>query len=435
MIRTVATGIVVAVPLAVGLALGALWLEHNAPLELPAPTGPFAVGRVVTPWVDSARTDPFAPNPDQPRELLVWIWYPAAPPAGAPPAEYLPRFWREASDSAASWFLTTFLWRNPAKIRAHSWDGAPLADDRVAWPVIVFRSGIGAAALDYTTVVEDLASRGYVVVGADAPYSTWSLVMPDGHVIHKTDRGNPGDAVISEAERKRRLEALLKVWSADSRFLVDRLEQLNAAESGSMFARRLDLRGFGIAGHSFGGATAADVCSVDARCRAGVDLDGALLGRAARDGIGRPFLFLLSDHAGSADPADRAILDTIWAVAFRHPAGTRIVTFAGAHHFSFTDLPLVQSRILRSALVMLGGPGGGLDPRTVLPLTARCVGAFFDTYLVGVPPGAAPDSAWGDVCQTPPLAGAPPRGATQAAPEATADPGRGGASSTKCWTP
>ncbi|MDH5567818.1 MAG: hypothetical protein OEY15_14255 [Myxococcales bacterium] len=375
----------VAGPLAIVLFLTALWLEHNTALELPAPTGPYAVGRLVTTWVDTERTDPYAPTQDQHRELLVWIWYPAELTERSTPAEYLPRFWQEAPDEQSSWFLSTFLWRNPTKVKAHSLESAEISSEREKYPVIVFRSGIGAASVDYTTVAEDLASHGNIVVSADAPYSTWSVVMPDGRVIHKTDRGNPGDALISEAERSRLLDDLLDVWVADTRFLLDQIAHLNAGDPQGRFSGRIDLVSTGIVGHSFGGATAAQVCHLDARCRAGIDLDGALRGSVAREGVGRPFLFLLSDHGEATDPADREILDLIRSTAHRDPESSLIVTLVGANHFSFSDAPLIQSRILRSMLVALGGPGGGLDPRTGLASTARYVREFFDVHLRGAP--------------------------------------------------
>lgn len=375
----------VAGPLAIVLFLTALWLEHNTTLELPAPTGPYAVGRLVTTWVDTERTDPFAPTQGQRRELLVWIWYPGVRTERSTPAEYLPRFWQEAPDEQGSWFLSTFLWRNPTKVRVHSFENAEISADQAKFPVVVFRSGIGAASVDYTTVAEDLASHGYIVVSADAPYSTWSIVMPDGRVIHKTDRGNPGDAPISETERRRLLDQLIDVWVADTRFMLDQLARLNAdAQSGKFFGR-INLDATGIAGHSFGGATAAQVCHADERCRAGIDLDGALRGSVALEGVGRPFLFLLSDHGGASTPADREIFDLIRSAAHRDPEGSLIVTLVGANHFSFSDAPLLQSRILRSILVSLGGPGGGLDPRTGLASTARYVREFFDVHLRGAP--------------------------------------------------
>lgn len=367
------------------LLLATLWLEHNTTLELPAPTGPYPVGRLVTTWLDTERTDRFAPTQGQHRELLVWIWYPAERTERSTRAEYLPRFWQQAYDERRSWFLSTFLWRNPTKVQAHSFENAGISPERQKYPVVVFRSGIGAASADYTSVAEDLASHGYIVVSADAPYSTWSVVMPDGRVIHKTDQGNPGDALIPEAERSHLLDELIDVWVADSRFLLDQFARLNSGATPGMFSGRIDLNAIGIVGHSFGGATAAQVCHVDGRCRAGVDLDGALRGSVAREGVGRPFLFLLSDHGQASTPEDREIFELIRSVARRDPESSLIVTLVGADHFSFSDVPLIQSRILRSALVALGGPGGGLDPRTGLASTARYLREFLDVHLRGAP--------------------------------------------------
>jgi hypothetical protein len=104
------------------------------------------------------------------------------------------------------------------------------------------------------------------------------------------------------------------------------------------------------------------------------------VGAVPRDGTRRPFLFLLSDHGGNLLPADSAILDAIRSAAARDSL-SRIVTIPGTHHFSFSDATLRQSRILRSLLVALGGPGGGLDTRTALSLTARHVREFLGTRL------------------------------------------------------
>jgi len=45
--------------------------------------------------------------------------------------------------------------------------------------------------LAYSTLAEDLASHGYVVVGFDAPYRTGVVVFPDGRVIRETPENNP----------------------------------------------------------------------------------------------------------------------------------------------------------------------------------------------------------------------------------------------------
>ena len=93
------------------------------------------------------------------------------------------------------------MFRDPAKVRCHSVENAAVAPARPKYPIVIFSSGIGALAFQYTTLVEDLASHGYIVVGADRPYSTSVVVMPDGRVIHKTVEGNPGDAPIPAIRR------------------------------------------------------------------------------------------------------------------------------------------------------------------------------------------------------------------------------------------
>jgi predicted dienelactone hydrolase len=45
--------------------------------ELPALTGKLAVGRTSFHWVDASRPEAMTDNPDDRRELMVTIWYPA----------------------------------------------------------------------------------------------------------------------------------------------------------------------------------------------------------------------------------------------------------------------------------------------------------------------------------------------------------------------
>jgi predicted dienelactone hydrolase len=146
-----------------------LWSEHNVPLELPRPTGPFSVGRLGTSWVDTAHVDPFAPPPAHDRELGVWIWYPAQVSDGTPRAEYFPSIAQPPMAELRGAALTHFVFQSLSKVRGHSIENAELAARSQPFPVVLFNPGHGAQALRYATLVEDLASRGYIVVGADRP--------------------------------------------------------------------------------------------------------------------------------------------------------------------------------------------------------------------------------------------------------------------------
>ena len=92
------------------------------------------------------------------------------------------------------------------------------------------------------------------------------------------------------------------------------------SDASGRFTGRLDMTRVGIFGHSFGGATAAQFCHEDSRCKAGIDVDGAPHGSVIQAGIRQPFMFLLSDHGHSSDPESRQIEADIQSI-YRSSAG------------------------------------------------------------------------------------------------------------------
>src|SRR5579864_7613449 len=156
-----------------GLAvfLGSLWIEHRTAVTLPTPTGTFAVGRATYDWADGAALDTLAPVPGTKRELLVWIWYPAAAGQTVSMDEYVPAQMRAAAGPPGG--LLGFLTRDLSKVHAHSIRNIGVPPQQQSYPVVIMRAGASAEVSNYTTLAEDLASHGYVVVGFDAPYRTY----------------------------------------------------------------------------------------------------------------------------------------------------------------------------------------------------------------------------------------------------------------------
>src|SRR5215469_14586976 len=87
--------IVAVVLLASGGYVGYVAIRRAQTVTLPAPTGPYPIGRLQFDWTDRGRTDPLAPAPGIPRELSVWLWYPAPRHTGGPVAPYLPDGWAQ----------------------------------------------------------------------------------------------------------------------------------------------------------------------------------------------------------------------------------------------------------------------------------------------------------------------------------------------------
>jgi dienelactone hydrolase len=334
-------------------------------------------------WADDAHSDTLAPVPGTKRELLVWIWYPSAPgPSAAMMADYLPVPMRAAGARANhAPLLMRLLTRDPSRVHAHSLRSPDVSLQQRSYPVVIFRAGASAPVTNYSTLAEDLASHGYVAVGFDAPYRTGLVVFPDGRVIARTPENNP--ELFSGQEFDRVGNKLLAAWTADIGFVLDQLERLNTSDVSGKLTGRLDMTRVGVFGHSFGGAQAAQFCSEDSRCKAGIDIDGAPLGSVIQTGIDRPFMFLLSDHSHESGPESRQIQANIQSIYDRLPPEGRFrIAIRGANHFTFSDDgALLKSHIVRGVLRVFGRLG--IDGRRQLAVTAYCVHSFFDAYLKG----------------------------------------------------
>jgi dienelactone hydrolase len=368
--------------LGVGVLLGALWLEHRTEVTLPVPTGPFAVGRATYAWADDVHSDTLAPVSGSKRELLVWIWYPAAPRKPSQTVDdYLPAPWRTAVERQMGVLLTQFLTRDLSRVRTHSIRDPEVSPQHRSYPVVLMRAGLAALTTDYTTLAENLASHGYVVVGFDAPYRSFVVVLPDGRVIARAPQNNA--ELLSGVEQEKLAIKLVQAWSADMSFALDQLERLNTSDPSGRFLGRLDMQRVGVFGHSLGGATALQFCHDDSRCKAGIDMDGAPLGSVIGEGVTQPFTFLLSDHSGESEAETRQVEANIRSIYDRLSSDRRLeILIRGANHFLFSDNgALLKSHIVLGTLRMLGVLG--IDGGRQLAVTAYCLHSFFDAYLIG----------------------------------------------------
>jgi dienelactone hydrolase len=349
-------------------------IRRHQPLVLPAPTGPYAVGRVEYDWTDAARADPLAPQAGTKRDLVVWCWYPAVRVRAAATAPYLPARWGQLMDEGYGW-LGRQLIQSSGSIQTHSVADAPLAT-AAPFPVLIFEPGLGNIPTQYTTLLEDLASHGYVVFAIAPTYSADVVVFPDGRVARATAAGQSPE---SGADLQAVGDRLVLVWAADVRFVIDQVAALDA-RPGSRFSGRLDLARLGVFGHSFGGATAAEVCQLDRRCKAGIDLDGDLFGQVVRTGLTTPFFVLQAGSGTCGDAACRSFEAGVQAVLRREPAGDAYdLAVRGANHFNFSDYAVIFSPL------KLLGVLGSIDGTRGLQITRTYVRAFFDTYLLGRP--------------------------------------------------
>ncbi len=359
--------------LGLGLLIGYLSVQRNTPLSLPAPSGPYAVGRTVYDWVDTSRLDVLSDRPNQKRELLVWAWYPAQVNTSQAPAPYLPAAWIGARDRNQG--IGILLEHNFASIQTHSFADAPLSSALSSYPVLIMEPGMGPIPTDYTVMAENLASQGYVVVGINPTYTPFLVVFPDGRIAPRSSKGAIPDTA-DPVTADRDANAIGRVWADDVIFVMDQLASLNGDKASSFF-ERLDLEHIGVLGHSFGGATAIAVCQRDARCKAGADLDGTPWGDEKSGVVPQPFMFIAEDYTRGCDSNCEAMKQ---AYAHVKAGAAYWLSVRGTGHFNFSDLPLRQSPIVRP-LFAVAGLIGSIDPVRAQQVANAYLVAFFDRYL------------------------------------------------------
>jgi hypothetical protein len=365
--------------------------------ELLPPTGPFPIGRTTLHWVDGSRTEENASaSPRARREVLVYLWYPAATRIDARRrAAYMPQLQEvqtyEDEHYGKGSTATEYGSLYPAlhEMLTHATENAPVSDVSRRYPVLVFSHGGGMEVLVYSTIIEELASHGYVVAAVEHPYDGETIIFPDGHVV--TEAGWDGDEKRTAEERIRFHRHREEVDAVDNSFVLDQLAALNrGGRSGAVsFRGRLDVARSGALGHSLGGKVAIRSCHMDQRWKACADLDG---GADSDYGlVHQPVMAIVGDRAptletGEADEhlRKRAASRQKFLGTFRKPfAETRgpddlvLVSSPAFSHFSYYDIPTSDAEV----------PPWRATPEqwsSNLQIIRQLSLAFFDQYLKGL---------------------------------------------------
>nr|WP_052477740.1 hypothetical protein [Kibdelosporangium sp. MJ126-NF4]CEL13635.1 Putative lipase [Kibdelosporangium sp. MJ126-NF4]CTQ99321.1 lipase [Kibdelosporangium sp. MJ126-NF4] len=145
---------------------------------LPAPTGPYSIGRTDLHLVDRSRRDPWLPDKRY-RELMVSVWYPARRTRECPLARYQSRLVAEEYQRLVLPTVPTRV-LNWTGIRTHARLEAPMLPGRR--PVILFSPKHLEIRSYATLVVEELASRGYLVVTTEGTHEALAVEFPHGRL-------------------------------------------------------------------------------------------------------------------------------------------------------------------------------------------------------------------------------------------------------------
>jgi len=339
-------------------------------IELPVPAGPYSVGTHTYHWIDRSREEWFTEeNFRDARQLMVQIWYPAAPEEGSNPVPYFDHPEIRGPALAAAGDFPSFALTYQHLTKTHSYADAPVANGS-PFPVLILSHGLSGIRFYHTALIEELVSQGYVVVAPNHPYDANVTIFPDGSSANYHSKIGP-EVAFDDSVRLRHRQLNTRV--EDIRFILDQMEKIESVEIQSLLSGHLDLEKVGVLGHSFGGATSVEASGRDARIKACLVLDSwslAMADSTIERGLEQPLLYMGRPAWPDSrnDARIRSLLENSSSPAYH-------LTLEGTHHFDYTDIPLF------SPFLKYVGKSGEIPRRRVVEIVNRYTVEFFDIYL------------------------------------------------------
>jgi len=362
--------------------------------HFPKPTGLYAIGTVTYHWVDMSRPELFTTDPNDHRELMVQVWYPAISEPSAPRAPYIQDADAVTPALAGLFKYPEFLFSHFKYATTNAVASAPIAENSSSFPVLIYLTGLDGFRAASTFQIEALVSNGYIVVGIDQPGAVAMVRFPDGRQIPGWSKAAIDPLTMQSVEPQPQAPALngktlpggiIPYFAQDVSFTLDQLSAINTSDPDHILTGRFDLGRAGTFGISLGGMNAAEACLKDHRLKACLIMDVWMTADVVKSGLQQPTMFITRDadtmrlerqRSGGWTEKDIALtLTTMRAVYERLPGDGYYLQIPNMFHLNFTDLAYwfpITSRI---------GLTGPIDGQRGFDILNAYSLAFFDRYL------------------------------------------------------
>lgn len=327
---------------------------------LPAPSGKYGVGRSLVYLRDVSRSR---------REVPVFIYYPTAQtkvadlivPTDVWRKEYLPVLTRKLGAIAATAIVNG---------RAFFTNDAPAISLKQKFPLILFSHGMGWSTLEYSFVLQELASAGYVVAAVNSYPVAPLLQAEDGSFVKGDYTGDKYYLLTQD---------LTFAWKE----IIQQKGKLHPVLD------QVDPDKIAMAGHSMGGAAALLAASFGTGLAASVNFDGDLMEASSKAAPTGAVLFLNQLPAEMKDKSF-ADLQTDSRVGWRYKQMAKTaslstnglyISIQGMYHSNFQDYALLPENSIPENIrkIRLGPINGEKCLRLITATTL----AFFNETLRG----------------------------------------------------
>jgi dienelactone hydrolase len=351
------------------------FLAHGESMAyyLPQPTGPFNIGKTIHYLTDTSRKEELSRDNGN-REVTCFMYYPTDQSS-------LGETIGETLELSPAFFADSpHIFETLDQVRAYAQLNAPLVETNEKFPVIFFSHGLGDPVVFYTSLLEDLASHGYVVIAVQHTYGCEPAVLEHNKIVHM-----PPELAQFNKEIAGTIEYVLDreqdTWVNDILFVMNALKDIKTTDSYSFLRNKLDFQNAGIFGHSFGGSAAVAVSKLNDNITAIANLDGALWGSGWDTKITKPTMFLAAGKQFSKEIIAQAGLseDQWQRMMSRDPApiydamecDAFYITVKDADHMTFNDLYYIKS---------LGQESNHMRAQQIALIRSFLLD-FFDIYL------------------------------------------------------
>ena len=295
-----------------------VWSPPVDAIALPAPDGSAAVGVAASGFPDTV------------------VYYPALPNTGRGHYRYIVPSLAIAAGLDPS---------QMDRVLTHAQIDAAATQSLTPRPVLLLTPGWRSVVALSTSLAEDLASHGYIVMATQTDVrAEWS------HPKSTSDD-----------------------WSSRVHTVDQELDFLRGPELSARVGP-IDLRRVAIGGHSYAGTVAFDASPGDQRIAAAVDLDGSARGAAIRGPSTRPTLVLVTVNGGK-------VSDPVLGGFVAKSPDIVSVGVLNALHMDITDAAAIPALLGTSVFAALVGPVGTTGTTDASAIVIR----YLDAVL-GAPP-------------------------------------------------
>lgn len=321
-------------------------------VPIPVPTGSFGVGSILLDVEDSRPAEELPEG--LVRTIEAQVWYPAPRERSGARMPYFPR------PIVLDRMLARGYFSQP-QLRLMEWSRMEVQALRNALPVVqpggfpllLFAPGAGIPAEQYAALLQELASRGFVIVAVSPRAAEASSI-----------RRTSGSTRAEDPDQR----------AADLSLVLRRF--VSATGSVAAIAQRADLTRAGAFGHAAGGLVALRACALEAVLRRCASLDGSPADVDQQRARTRPFVVIVSRPDSALAQAtvtgapDDAPARWLALLARADSAAGAILELEGATTMTFTDAPFVMPAIT-------GALGQHGEPALLQRAAVDALAAFF----------------------------------------------------------